>query len=48
MQTFNSKPENEPSIEVSALLTLANRARLKSREDEQRTIKEAIKQATKT
>ena len=48
MQTFNNKLENDPSIEVSALLTLANRARLKNREDEQRTIKEAIRQATKT
>jgi hypothetical protein len=47
MQTFNNKPENDPSIEVSALLTLANRARLKSREDERRTIKEAVRQATK-
>jgi hypothetical protein len=47
MQTFNGRLENDPSIEVSALLTLVNRARLKSREDEQRIIKEAIRQATK-
>lgn len=44
MQTPSNQSENSQSVEISALLSLANRARLKSREEENKTIKEALRQ----
>jgi hypothetical protein len=44
MQTSSNQSENDSIVEISALLSLANRARLKSRDEETRIIKEAIRQ----